>query len=268
MKKYTVGQMAKALGVSSQTLRHYEKMGLIESERNEHNQYREYSMRDNKILMQTNLYRSMGFSLKEIRALIKEYPEEQVQEAFALRIQEVDQEIEQLQLLKNELKEYASAIHQSVLEEGKCWIDPAGHSFYAVLKKGSGFAILDVAMEELVKYQKKGPHIRQGFRIAMDTFQNDQPFDFQYGVFMKKNWAEKNCDAEEIAPYYVQLKGPLAHTYIKCTNLDKSTFDSFFQYIQQQGYQADGDIYGHAVYMNCTEEDLNYFEFLLPVKEC
>ena len=64
MKRYTVGQMAKAMGVSPQTLRHYEEMGLVEAQRNEQNQYREFSMRDNKILMQTALYRSMGFSLK------------------------------------------------------------------------------------------------------------------------------------------------------------------------------------------------------------
>ena len=62
MKRYTVGQMAKAMGVSPQTLRHYEEMGLVEAQRNEQNQYREFSMRDNKILMQTALYRSMGFS--------------------------------------------------------------------------------------------------------------------------------------------------------------------------------------------------------------
>ena len=61
MKRYTVGQMAKAMGVSPQTLRHYEEMGLVEAQRNEQNQYREFSMRDNKILMQTALYRSMGF---------------------------------------------------------------------------------------------------------------------------------------------------------------------------------------------------------------
>lgn len=59
MKRYTVGQMAKAMGVSPQTLRHYEEMGLVEAQRNEQNQYREFSMRDNKILMQTALYLSL-----------------------------------------------------------------------------------------------------------------------------------------------------------------------------------------------------------------
>lgn len=33
MKRYTVGQMAKAMGVSPQTLRHYEEMGLVEAQR-------------------------------------------------------------------------------------------------------------------------------------------------------------------------------------------------------------------------------------------
>lgn len=266
MKRYSVGQMAKSMGVSAQTLRHYEEMGLVESQRNEQNQYREFSMRDNKILMQTGLYRSMGFSLKEIRSLFKEYQGEEVQEAFDRRIDEVDQQIEELIQLKEELKEYAAYIQMAVERTGECWINEEDKIFYGVLKKGSGLAIEGESIEELIHFQKKAPHIRQGFRVSLDRIMNaSEPFDFQYGVFLKQEWAEKYCHADEIKNYKIELKGPIAHQIIKSSLFSADLFKPLLDYADTHGYKPAGDFYGIALYMNYVEEDQDYFDFILPL---
>lgn len=266
MKRYTVGQMAKSMGVSAQTLRHYEEMGLVESQRNEQNQYREFSMRDNKILMQTGLYRSMGFSLKEIRSLFKEYQGDDVQEAFSRRIDEVDQQIEELIQLKEELKEYAAYIQMAVERTGECWIDEADKTFYGVLKKGSGLAIEGESIEELIYFQKMAPHIRQGFRVSLDRIMNEQkPFDFQYGVFLKQEWAEKHCHKDEIVSHRISLKGPIAHQIIKSSLFSPELFKPLLEYVDAHGYKPAGDFYGIALYMNYVEEDQDYFDFILPL---
>lgn len=267
MKRYTVGQMAKSMGVSAQTLRHYEEMGLVEAQRNEQNQYREFSMRDNKILMQTTLYRSMGFSLKEIRALFKEYQEEEVQRAFNRRIDEVDKQIEELQLLKVELREYVSKIHEALNYEGKCWIESENQEFYAVLKQGSGLGLESEDGGNLLEFQKKAPHIRQGFKISGERILNPNvPFDFQYGVFLKKDWAEKYCEHDEIEPYKVVLKGPIAHQIVETSRFSSTVFQPLLTMIDAKGYVVAGDFYGVALYMNYIKEDKNYFEFFVPLK--
>lgn len=266
MKRYTVGQMAKSMGVSAQTLRHYEEMGLVESQRNEQNQYREFSMRDNKILMQTGLYRSMGFSLKEIRSLLKEYQVNEVQAAFNRRIDEVDEQIEALVQLKDELKEYAAYIQMAIERSGECWIEDTDKVFYGVLKKGSGLAIEGESIEELIRFQKMAPHIRQGFRVSLDRIIDEQePFDFQYGVFLKQEWAEKHCHKDEIAPYKIELKGPIAHQIIKSSKFSADIFKPLLVYADEQGYKPTGDFYGIALYMNYVEEDQDYFDFILPL---
>lgn len=266
MKRYTVGQMAKSMGVSAQTLRHYEEMGLVESQRNEQNQYREFSMRDNKILMQTGLYRSMGFSLKEIRSLFKEYQGEEVQEAFDRRIDEVDQQIEELIQLKEELKEYAAYIQMAVEHTGECWINEADKVFYGILKKGSGLAIEGESIEELIYFQKMAPHIRQGFRVSLDKIIDEhEPFDFQYGVFLKQEWAETYCQKTKISPYKIVLKGPIAHQIIKSSKFTAELFKPLLAFVEERGYQPAGDLYGTALYMNYVDEDQDYFDFILPL---
>ena len=77
MEKYTVGQIATAMGVSAQTLRHYESLGLISSMRNDENQYRTYSLDDTRILFMISIYRSMGFSLPKIKQMLKDMNEQQ-----------------------------------------------------------------------------------------------------------------------------------------------------------------------------------------------
>ncbi len=268
MKRYTVGKMAKVMGVSAQTLRHYEELGLVEAQRNEQNQYREYSMRDNKILMQLTLYRSMGFSLKEIRSLFKEYDEIQVQAAFLRRQQEVDQQIDELIALKAELSSYADGIHKAVSQTGTCQLHETDRSFYAVLKTGSGLGIEGEDVESLIHFQKKAPHIRQGFKISLDhILDNKQPFDFQYGVILNREWAEKHCTQAEIQSYHVTLKGPLVSMILCTSKFNANSFTPMLDFAEKHGYQPAGDLYGTALYMAYAHEDLDYFEFLMPLTE-
>ena len=104
MEKYTVGQIAKSLGVSSQTLRHYESLGLITSQRNDDNQYRTYAVEDTRSLFMISIYRSMGFSLPKIKQMLQEMTMNEVKTSFQQRIDDVNEQLQQLELLKRSLK--------------------------------------------------------------------------------------------------------------------------------------------------------------------
>ena len=134
MEKYTVGQIAKAIGVSAQTLRHYESLGLISSMRNDGNQYRTYSLDDTRILFMISIYRSMGFSLPKIKQMLKDMNEKDVISSFDERLREVDAEIRTLELLKFELERYRQGIENSFENEGKYWIEDKGHTMVSVMK--------------------------------------------------------------------------------------------------------------------------------------
>ena len=66
----TIGKVAKETGLTIVAIRHYEKLRLIESTR-EDNGYRYYSDEDMTRLQLIKKAKELGFSLKEIEALIK-----------------------------------------------------------------------------------------------------------------------------------------------------------------------------------------------------
>jgi nicotinamidase-related amidase len=72
---YTIGKIAKLAGVSTKTLRHYEKIGLIlPSDRTELG-YRLYTEKDVETLKKIKFYQEMSFSLSDIGHLLESSPE-------------------------------------------------------------------------------------------------------------------------------------------------------------------------------------------------
>ncbi len=65
-----VAQLAKAAGVSGETVRHYTDLGLLRPTRNPLNGYQEYAGEDLRRLRFIARARRLGFSLKDVQAIL------------------------------------------------------------------------------------------------------------------------------------------------------------------------------------------------------
>lgn len=65
-KYYTIGQLAKLAGISTKTLRVYERKGLLLPERNGENDYRIYGEEAVKTLGKIQMMKYLDFSLDQI----------------------------------------------------------------------------------------------------------------------------------------------------------------------------------------------------------
>ena len=72
MKQYRIGDYAKYLGVTPDLLKHYEDVGIIQSERSESG-YRFYSFITTIDLIESIRLRNYGLTLREIREIIREH---------------------------------------------------------------------------------------------------------------------------------------------------------------------------------------------------
>ena len=63
--RYTISEMAALLGVTTHTLRYYEKMGLIQPEVNRETGYRYYTVTDTRRFNLCRELRAAGFTLEE-----------------------------------------------------------------------------------------------------------------------------------------------------------------------------------------------------------
>lgn len=69
MKKYSIGEVSLRLGLSRDTLRFYEKKGIIQPEKQE-NGYRSYTYDDISRLLSIMFYRRLNFSLEDIERIL------------------------------------------------------------------------------------------------------------------------------------------------------------------------------------------------------
>jgi DNA-binding transcriptional MerR regulator len=69
---YTVGQVAKAAGVTVRTLHHYDEIGLLSPRGRSTAGYRRYDEADLERLQHIRYYRELGFPLEEIAAILDE----------------------------------------------------------------------------------------------------------------------------------------------------------------------------------------------------
>jgi len=104
------GEVARRAGVSTDTLRHYERRGLIPPPARQENRYRAYAPEtvERVLLIQRAL--SIGFTLDELGRILKNRdrggtPCRQVRELAARKLSELDQRLVDLQNVRKELQE-------------------------------------------------------------------------------------------------------------------------------------------------------------------
>jgi DNA-binding transcriptional MerR regulator len=106
---YRSGQLAAAAGVSADTLRYYERRGLLEPPRRLGNNYRLYPREalDGVRRIQRGL--AIGFTLDELGVFLRvrksgRPPCRQVRSGAAQRLEDVEREIERLRRFRDELR--------------------------------------------------------------------------------------------------------------------------------------------------------------------
>jgi len=67
---FTIGEVARRVGVRSSTVRYYERRGILPPAVRRKNGYRSYNDKSIKLLLFTTRARSLGITLKEIKFLL------------------------------------------------------------------------------------------------------------------------------------------------------------------------------------------------------
>ena len=114
MTAMSIGQLARTAQVAVDTVRYYEKQGLMPRATRRASGYREYHEADLRRLQFIRRAKQLGFSLEEITELLtlKQNPTRGVEKARAVareKLQQVDEKIAELQRLRKVLGDLVSA---------------------------------------------------------------------------------------------------------------------------------------------------------------
>ncbi len=108
MKMLSIGQVARQAGVGVETIRFYEREGLLEEPPRRVSGYRQYSEEVVKRLHFIQRAKRLGFSLKEIAELLllrvdQQTPCEEVKQRTEAKIVEVERKLVELQRMRQAL---------------------------------------------------------------------------------------------------------------------------------------------------------------------
>ncbi len=95
---YTIGKVAKILGISKDKLRYYEEKGILVPFQDEQNGYRYYYDHDIDMLLTIEQYRSLGFDFATIYELCREDSVVEITDKLEKKALEVTDEIKKMQL--------------------------------------------------------------------------------------------------------------------------------------------------------------------------
>ena len=116
---YTIGQVAKFLGVTRDTLKFYEEKGLVSPRQNAENGYRQYSQLDIYDVLTTNFYREIELEIKKIQEIRQSQSLEEIEMILEDKEDRIRAELAYKQLLLERIKSVRNDCKNIRLHAGK-----------------------------------------------------------------------------------------------------------------------------------------------------
>lgn len=121
---HTIGELARAIGVKIETIRYYEKIGLLAEPRRTSGNYRAYGTEHLNRLSFIRRSRDLGFSLDKVRDLLtladdRDRSCEAVDAIARAHLAEVDRKIADLRALRRELDSLISQCSSGTIAQCK-----------------------------------------------------------------------------------------------------------------------------------------------------
>ena len=107
MEKFTIGQVARSVNVNIETIKYYEKRGLLSTPERNDSGYRMFSKSEVEDLVLIKKAQAIGFTLKEIKSILEVikqepyFPTDEMYEFAVNKITEIDEKIARLESFKS-----------------------------------------------------------------------------------------------------------------------------------------------------------------------
>ena len=108
--RYTQKDVCRAFDIKRDTLRHYERLGIIEPQIDEGNGYRYYDDWQINLLWDCKRYQAMGFSLAQIKDILHRSSLDEVEGMVDDRLLEMERQLRYQEMALRSLREYRESL--------------------------------------------------------------------------------------------------------------------------------------------------------------
>jgi len=247
-KKYKIGEIAKIKNIDTQTLRYYDKLGILSPEIiDEQNGYRYYAVEQFIEVDRIKFYKMLGLSLEEIREIKEIGNVEEALKTFKFQKEQLEKKIMKMQAVSKNIESIIETIEetrmhyemtQNIIEIKNC------HSIYGVIgdcKTVNDWYEFETKLLELTERYPNYSEV--GHNHGVSVIHNEKylystksehmekviiPIDQQFSNDLN---VEEYFLGECIVAYH---KGPYCNI--------EDTFSRIKQYINEKQIQIRGDI--------------------------
>jgi DNA-binding transcriptional MerR regulator len=110
--KFLIGELAKLFNISTDTLRHYDRMDILKPDLDSQNDYRYYSVRSLFSLSRILFFKNLDISLSDIRGYMKQKNTANLMILLKKKDEEIDEKIHRLLNLKMKIESKLSLLDQ------------------------------------------------------------------------------------------------------------------------------------------------------------
>jgi len=272
MKKYSIGHFAKSMGLNTQTLRYYEKLGIIRA-RKAKNGYRYYSGLDSRAIMESKRMASLGFSLEEIRDIFVGSTIEEYRRQLQKKQEEYEAKIERLQAVNYMQKAMLNSCDEmctfpDVVRVEKKPLEPAyfaGLTDQEELQEQSYIAAFNEKTIEMLPMTIQCVHID-----LADMLKEENTLHYSWGIMLfKRFYREDGVFSMVMKPM------PEYDTFVTMISwykdlggyeINRERFQPMLTFIKENGLRIIGDVKGILLPAEYGAEIRRCTKFYIPVE--
>lgn len=268
--KYMVGKISQMLDVSIETVRNYEKMGLVTPERNNLNDYRLYDAVDVNILRRARSYMGYhGIGMKQSANLLLSGTIDNLAEVLAQSGEELRKQIDKELELLFFTREKQKHLQRLSTMEGQFVIEYSPAMYGFIYRERDAF-IPDSAVQRLFHdWNQIRPFTEASVHYDQRDFLSDG-YRIMHGLLIEKSYADFfGIAQDELVQFYPSRKClyTLIVTPIETEIVRESSFHSAIgEALAQRGLTLSGDPFGRVVHTSRASSCYQHFvELWVPV---
>lgn len=264
--KFLIGELAKIFNISTDTLRHYDRIGLLKPEYDSKNDYRYYSLRSFFQLSRILFFKNLDVSLDEISRYMKNKNTQNLVSLLKKKEDEIDAKIHRLMNLKNKIQTKLELLDgfRTELDEMNVKRLSARHGIFLDMSDVESEAEIIKAFKENAKYLKTSSWLIDGQIYTSLSKENmEQGIFTRFRYFIEVFWA----DSEQISILPEQDYACL--TFVGPYKDMPLHYERLTKWIFENGYCIDGDsIEKNIVDYDFADSENEYVsEIQIPIKK-
>lgn len=262
--RYLIGQAAKFLNISKDTLRYYDKIGIISPRKDNTNGYRYYTMDEVISLTYILTLKGLDIPLDEIKSIIHNNKLSDMVEVIERQKKIIDEKMMELEKMKAAINNFGESFSRAELDLNKFKIlenktiiyknisEDIDESMVKVVEEFAAYSdLLNVVYTIIIKEEYfKSNDLENNYCIAMSCENNE------------------NKELNNIDGAFEYRKQKCLYTVNRIVeDLIEDHLEVIKRYIFENNIEPCGDIMArHIAFEHENEKPIDYYEIWIPIK--